>query len=318
VERGPGRGRVRFIGSGLLFLLLLTQYGGSSPVAAQTAVPAEPSPVAASFAATVAGCEIRFHWRGDGGRAAALQCRVAFERRAGAVISVLVPPGARLRPIDCWLLSTEQFQAGFGDMLPDWGIGVALPGGDIVAIDCQRLPGSGRSSDEVFLHELVHALTFQSSAGHRLPTWFMEGTAMLLSGEWRFFDTVQLVLSGPLPALERLSGGFPAQAAWADQAYRTSMLAVDALRKWYGDDVIQRLVQATARTGDFQRAFLEVTGVAASAFSAQFARSLRHRFGWLFMIFRWPTLFVLMALLFSFGAVSRLIRNRRRLAEMPD
>jgi hypothetical protein len=138
------------------------------------------------------------------------------------------------------------------------------------------------------------------------------------SGEWRFVDTVAVVLNGSLPPLWKLQGRFPAQASWADQAYRTSLLAYEVLRKDYGEDIAARLIAALESRGDFEHAFLEVTGHSPDEFSDRFAGAMKLRFGWLFTVTRWPTLFVLFALVFALGAVGRLVRKRRQLAAMSD
>ena len=86
-----------------------------------------------------------------------------------------------------------------------------------MAVDHVRLPAVGRGLRQVFLHEMVHALLFQTVTETWLPTWFHEGCAMRWSGEWRFSDTVSLALGGRVPRLERLQGHFPASAATADR-----------------------------------------------------------------------------------------------------
>jgi hypothetical protein len=129
---------------------------------------------------------------------------------------------------------------------------------------------------------------------------------------------VQVVLDGNLPELGRLEGAFPARAAGADQAYRTSLLAITALRRWHGEDIVPRLLTATGQEQDFEVAFRRVTGETLDGFAARFAGDMRLRYGWLIALTRWPTLFTLLALLFAAGATARLIRNRRRLAAMSD
>jgi hypothetical protein len=101
-------------------------------------------------------------------------------------------------------------------------------------------------------------------------------------------------------------------------AYRTSLLAVERLRRWYGADILTRLMEATAREGDFPAAFATVTGDALDTFEARFNGAMQLRYGWVVLIFRWPTLFVLMALVFVVGAIRRIVRSRRRLAAMAD
>ena len=261
---------------------------------------------------------VHFEWDGPVGESAVKRCRSALERRGGEIVTALVPDSLEPAPIRCLLLSTATFQRHFAKGVPDWGIGAATPDGRTIAVDYERAPGIGRSVEEIFLHELTHALLFQVVEEVWLPTWFHEGSAMWHSGEWRFVDTVAVVLTGSLPPLWKLQGRFPANAAAADQAYRTSLLAYEALRKEYGADVGARLVAATSRTRDFESAFIAVTGESVVDFADRFASTMKLRFGWLFTVTRWPTLFVLMAIVFSLGAVNRILRKRRRLAAMPD
>jgi len=252
------------------------------------------------------------------GEALARRCAAAWQSNGPRLAADILPPRAGVDSVVCALLDTEAFQGYFANRLPDWGVGAAVPSGRLIAIDVDRQHAVDRSIEEVFLHEMTHALLFQGAAGAWLPTWFHEGVAMWHSGEWRFVDTVSVVLGGYVPSLNRLQGRFPEAVARADQAYRTSMLAVGQLRKYYGDDVVGRLVTAAARTGDFATAFVEVTGQEDHVFASRFAGDMQLKYGWLLMIVRWPTLFVLMALVFLIGGTVKIIRYRRRLAAMDD
>ncbi len=262
--------------------------------------------------------EILFEWEGPAGWAASQRCLAVLESRGPDLAAAIMPPGKSPAPIRCLMLDSEAFRERFGGRLPDWGIGTATSDGKLIALDCQRRPGAGRNIEELFLHELTHALVFQATEGAWLPTWFHEGVALWYSGEWKFLDTVAVVLNGGLPPLWKLGGPFPATAAWADQAYRTSLLAVEALRDDYGPDIVARLVEGARRTGDFDTAFAQVTGEPTDLFADRFAGKMKLRFGWLFTLTRWPGLFVLLALLFAAAAIARLIRNRRRLAALAD
>lgn len=141
---------------------------------------------------------------------------------------------------------------------------------------------------------------------------------MHYSGEWRFYDTVSLVLDGQVPSLDRLQGQFPAPVGMADRAYRTSLLAVGRLRDQYGETVVGDLLWATRETGAFSIAFKEVTATGLGDFTDDFASAMNLRLGWAIMLTRWPTLFVLMALVFAVGAGRKMINTRRRLAAMED
>lgn len=261
---------------------------------------------------------VRFQVENQAAMDVAETCSEIWEQEGPRILGELVPAEVSLDTITCLILNTESFQRNFAGRLPDWGVGVAMPGGRFIALDYARLPAVGRGAREVFLHEMVHALLFQVAGETWLPTWFHEGCAMYYSGEWQFYDTVSLVLDGQVPSLNHLQGRFPTPAGLADRAYRTSLLAINRLRDQYGENVVGDLLAASRSRGSFALAFKDVTGVGMSDFTDDFASTMNLRLGWLIMLTRWPTLFVLMALIFAAGAIRKIINTRRRLAEMED
>lgn len=261
---------------------------------------------------------VRFVVETDNGRNAAEQCREVWLREGPRLVEELVPAGTPIDTVTCLIMESDTFAARFAGTAPDWGVGLAFPGGRFVALDYQRLPAVGRGVREVFLHEMVHALLFQGAGDTWLPTWFHEGCAMRYSGEWRFSDTISLVLDGHVPSLDRLQGRFPASPLPADRAYRTSLLAVNRMIAYHGPHAPGRVVAASVRHGNFSLGFAEATGESLDTFIDDFASSMRWRLGWLVILTRWPTLFVIMGLVFLAGAGRKFVLARRRLAEMAD
>lgn len=265
---------------------------------------------------------VAFQFEDEPARRAAEACAEAWTAGAAGLATALgitaALPGAVPDTVTCLVAGTATFGRLFGATLPDWGVGVALPGGKVVAIDHERLPGIGRGIREVFLHEMTHALLMRAAGDTDLPAWLHEGLAMRLSGEWRFTDTVTLALEGRVPDLWDLRGPFPGAARRAERAYLTSELAVNRLLAEHGPEVVPRLLAAARLTGDYRAAFAEATRAPLEVFEDRFARSMELRFGWLVLMTRWPALFVLLALVLAAGALARLARNRRRLAAMPD
>lgn len=259
---------------------------------------------------------VHFHFESEGGRTAALKCGEIW-RTEGPRLAELLPAGVRADTVHCLVLNTGEFTRRFGDRLPDWGVGVAL-GGGLVALDYARMPAVGRGLREVFLHEMTHAVLFQAAGDAWLPAWFHEGTAMQLSGEWRFSDTVSLILDGRVPDLGRLQARWPGLETRADRAYRASLLGVQRLTARFGPDAIVRILAATRRTGTFADGFLAATGETPAAFAEDFAAAMRQRYGWITVMTRWPGLFVVMALVLAIGAVRKIFLTRRRLAAMDD
>lgn len=274
-------------------------------------------------AAQAAGLPVvAFRVEDEPGRRAAEACAEAWAASAADLAAALgiapAPADAPPDTVQCLVVGTATFARLFGGSLPDWGVGVALPGGRVIAVDHERLPAVGRGAREVFLHEMTHALLMRESGGADLPAWLHEGLAMRLSGEWRFSDTVSLALEGRVPDLWDLRGPFPGAAGRAQRAYLTSELAVGRLLDEHGPTVVPRLLAEARRTGDLRAAFAAATGAPLEAFEDRFARAMQLRFGWLVLLTRWPALFVLLALVLAAGAVARLLRNRRRLAAMAE
>ena len=262
------------------------------------------------------GLDVRIHRHPDVHPDLEQEVRDALAARGPALRETVWPFALPPVSIDLHLTVTEAFRDTLRGRIADWGVGAAA--GRTAWIDCRRVPAVGRDVGYVALHEIAHCLLNQALGRVRVPSWFHEGVAQQVSGEWRFRDTVSLVMDGGVPDLQGLEGRFPDNAHWADRAYRTSLLAVQTLCERHGETVIADLVLAARQRGDFEAAFALTTGEAYDAFTADFARSMRLRFGWLITLTRWPTLFVLMALGFLLGAILRIRRTRRRLAEMED
>jgi hypothetical protein len=239
-------------------------------------------------------------------------CERVWQERGTALAEAILPAGAPIDTVVCLVLPSAEFAGFFQRSIPDWGVGVAMPGGRVIALDHERLPTTGPGPEAVFMHEMAHALLFQAAGESRLPTWLHEGVAMQASGEWRFSDTVGVILEGHLPSLASLDGPFPRHAGAADRAYRTSLLAVNWLEGQHGPQAVRRVVAASRRLGDFEAGFTAATGEQPDQFASRFAGAMRLRFGWVLLIFRWPTLFVIMALVFTAGALRKIILGRRR------
>jgi hypothetical protein len=261
---------------------------------------------------------VLFQVESETGRPAAELCRELWQSRGAQVTAALLQGDAPADTVVCLVLDSASFTRHFAGRLPDWGVGVALWPGRVIAIDHERAPTVRGGAREIFLHEMTHALLMQAAGTVQLPAWLHEGAAMRLSGEWRWRDTASVALEGRLPSLDRLRGPFPAAEAAADQAYRASLLAVNLLEHDHGPGAVARIARAAADSGNFRAGFAAVTGEEVDDFQARFAAAMNLRFGWLLALGRWPTLFVLMSLLFVVGATRRLLRTRRRLREMAD
>ncbi len=262
-------------------------------------------------------CFIRFTYDSPGGREVAQRCADIWRTEGAAFTAGLLPADVPPDTVTCLVMSSDVFSARFSGRLPDWGVGVAL-GPRLVALDYTRIPAVGRGVREIFLHEMAHALLFQGAGNAWLPAWFHEGVAMRAAGEWRFWDTVSLVMDGRVPDLSRLQTRWPSLSVPSSRAYRTSLLAVERLCDRFGPDIIVTIMAATRESGSFAAGLEAATGLTPQAFYADFNGAMRLRFGWIALFSHWPGLFVLMALVLAVGAVRKIILTRRRLAAMDE
>ena len=269
------------------------------------------------LATATAAAPLVFHADTPVARNLARDFSEVWQEHGAALMADLLPAGSVVDTIHCLVLPSDAFKQYFGDRLPDWGVGVAMPPGKLVAVDYEQISTVGPGPATVFMHEMTHALLFQGAGEARLPTWLHEGAAMRASGEWRFTDTVAVALSGHVPSLGSLDGPFPRGGAGAQTAYRTSLAAVTYLESEHGPGAVPRILASARRHGDFYRGFLTATGEEPSMFAHRFAARMRLRYGWVLLLFRWPTFFVILAVLFSVGAIRKIIITRRSLHD-PD
>lgn len=275
--------------------------------------------IVAAAPAAAAAPVVVFQVEGDGGLPVVRLCERIWAQHGAALTADIMPRGTVADTVLCLILTSERFAYYFADRTPDWGVGVALPPGRLVALDFERVPRVGPGPEAVFLHEMAHALLFQAAGPAVLPTWLHEGVAMRAAGQWRFVDSLGVVLSGQLPSLGALTGSFPQGAPAAQRAYRASLLAVNWLEREHGPRAVPRIIAAVRQSGDFLAGFTAATGETPGEFANRFAKAMQVRFGWFLLIFRWPTLFVLMAVLFSVGAVRKIVLYRRSLRrDEPD
>jgi len=299
------------VGSGWPLLLLAVGLFLAAP--AWAAEPAAPLPLRAPLLHPPADLRAE-----TGMEAAVRQVRRQWPQTAGPIASELGLP--QPAPVQVVLLSGATFRRWSRGILPEWGVGYARwPGGPVV-IDMGGVAGGVKSLREVLAHELSHVYLGQRLAGVDVPRWFVEGVAQVQSGEWRLQDTLSLVAAaatGEMPYLDYLGADFPRGGGAAQLAYRVSLQAVlDLGHRLAAQGGWLALVDAAARSGDFDQSFRDLVGMSIADYAIGFQEQLRGRYGWLAVLANAGTIFAAMTLLFLLGVWRSFGRRRERLAEM--
>ncbi len=173
--------------------------------------------------------------------------------------------------------------------------------GDFEKATGQHRPGMvlGRASSEGYVeldasgifapaqqiagHEITHVLIFRILAPDpmSLPLWANEGIAKYMTDDWSQSDRdllAEATIAGDLLPLQSISRQFPDGQAQS-LAYAQGASAIKFLTDRWGEKSIAKLVHATAKTGSFDRAMRNTTGLTTKQFEQQWQTSIEGRFG---------------------------------------
>jgi len=146
--------------------------------------------------------------------------------------------------------------------IPDWGAAFSELASQTLGINVDLVLRSPRPLTIVVRHELSHLLLAQRVGNAPVPTWFMEGLAMIEAHEWTFSDEwhfMTMIGRRNLPYLEQLNGPFPGPADEASLYYGLSYVAVEELLR-DRPDALMTLTAFLRDTGDFNGAFMSTFG----------------------------------------------------------
>jgi hypothetical protein len=212
---------------------------------------------------------------------------------------------------------TKGYRRLHGGRLHEWSAAFSDVRLQVLGINSRAVVRMRRPVRMVIRHELSHLLFTQRVRGVRCPTWFMEGLAMMQSGEWGFDDQWRLVsqiVKKEIPYLEDLAGPFPEGADDAVFAYGISYIAVQELLRERPEDLVT--VTAFIRDlGDFDEAFATTFGESTEHFDGRLHIIVGKRYRNIGAIIQTAPYWLIVTVLFLLAFALRRYRNRRRLEE---
>lgn len=162
--------------------------------------------------------------------------------------------------------------------VPDWGIGLALPGARAVVVRADA-----PDPRAALRHELAH-LALHDRIRSRVPLWFDEGYSVVAAGEFGRLLALELnlaVVRGATPDLRELDASLRRAEGEAQAAYALAGSAVLLLFRLVPGGSPQPLLDRLAKGEEFGTAVAAATGYTLSAFELSWRRDLRRRYGWL-------------------------------------
>jgi hypothetical protein len=211
-----------------------------------------------------------------------------------------------------YILEEEEFQKEYGEYLPEWGIGFAIPSKNLIIL---RFPTTFvRPSRIQYIvgHEIAHIL-IHKTADSWIPRWFDEGCAIHLSREPGFIDEIQLsfaVLFQRLIPLSEIEHTYPHSRQKVRFAYLESASSIHYLILEHGPNIIMDILTETRKEKDFKKGFQASTGTDILVFEWEWRKWLKRRYSFMFLL-NTNILFIVAAVfVILMGVRQKLVRKR--------
>jgi hypothetical protein len=169
---------------------------------------------------------------------------------------------------------------------PSWAVGMALRGKRMILLSLTP-PGGGKIGGirELFVHELVHVLTYDAAGRLDLPIWFNEGIAIRLSGEFSFARHRTLLgaaLRNELLPISKLDNHYPDHGRKVNIAYAQSADLVGFILKRYGKDkpLLPELFRRLGRGDEFESALQSICRRSMKQIENEWLQSLNVHYKW--------------------------------------
>jgi hypothetical protein len=211
--------------------------------------------------------------------------------------------------------NTKTYELLHQGKIPEWGIAFSDIDAQMLSINMDLVVRSPRPLSIVVRHELSHLLLAQRVEGSRIPTWFMEGLAMVQAGEWSFSDEWRLMTMAArrdIPYLEELRGPFPRSPDRATLYYSLSHFAVEELLH-ERPGAVMTLTAFIRDTGDFESAFASTFGMSTYDFAGRVYVEIDRRYRVPGTILNASPFWLAAALIFVAVYAVKRARSRRKL-----
>lgn len=190
-----------------------------------------------------------------------------------------------IHPVTIYVAGSENdFKSRLGSDFPDWGIGAAVSGHNLIVLKSPARFRYNRPFSEVLEHELAHIFLDKKSGNAVPPRWIDEGFAMLESREWRIGQDILIVRAVftnsliPLAQIENLNSFNDSKA---ELAYTESYLAISYFLDEYGKESLFKLLNYLSSGQTLDLAFLKATSESYIGFQAGFVDFLKKKYNWL-------------------------------------
>lgn len=197
--------------------------------------------------------------------------------------------------------------------IPDWGVGVAVPRRNLIAVMSPVKENFALPFEEVLRHELAHLAIHRRVEGNKIPRFMNEGFAMMFAHQWTFSDDIYLTranLTGSLFHLREIDYVNMVNTTQAQIAYAQSYQAVKFIFDTFGQETFQRILDGLAMGQSADVTLRQVIGTDMDGLDKMVAKYINRNYHWIMLLTDPNILWIGLALLFILGYL--LIRKRRK------
>ena len=220
------------------------------------------------------------------------------------------------------LVTTEEhFRELIGDEFPDWGAAAAVPSRNLIVVKSPDNFNIHRPLTELMAHEYAHLALHKRVSNGRIPRWFDEGLAMMVSAEWDMSESATMslaVITGGLVPLQQIEWLNNLGESRARLAYAQSYLAVQYMYKEYGTELVNVFLDSLDAGSTLNTALISSTGSNFADFEEEYLVYLRQRFNVLVLVMDSMYFWIIMVAIFILGAVLTLRRRKKYYREWEE
>ena len=196
-----------------------------------------------------------------------------------------------------------------------WSLGIAYKNPDRIIIkDPAFAKISKRKFNQVLKHELSHVMMNRFNTIQSIPRWFKEGFAMNEANEISLNHKIlvaQNLRKENLFNINHYNSFKNFNRSEFNLAYAISGISIIALKKMYGDNIINEIIYNLKNNIDFENAFLNSANQSLDQFNNNFYTFINKQYFWFKLINLPQNIFVLMPLLLVIGFYIKSMNNKK-------
>ena len=203
--------------------------------------------------------------------------------------------------------------------VPEWVSGYARGDERLIVLFPARVRSyPDRNLRALVHHEVAHVLVAQAAHGRPIPRWFNEGVATVAAREWGVEDRARFamaVLGGKARTTRSLDSAFQGSDTDVRRAYALSAAFVRFLQQDYGTLATATVLRGVGSGLDFEKAFMQTTGVPLARAERTFFEEDAFWNTWLPFLTSTGALWMAVTLLALVAIQRRRIRSRQMIEE---